>query len=150
MSVARDRRRPRPSTANPLVAAKAATPVDPLAGVWIAEDIELLCREVRDGSWLDGTLGAESAGLDALAFVADPDRIAAAVRRRVDHRYVKPLAKALDGLAGDPRQISAHAQTWRNVAAALHDRAGDLATAVREDVHQVDRIGGGRLPGLEQ
>jgi hypothetical protein len=60
------------STANPLVATEVSTPVDPLAGVWIAEDIEQLCRGVKDGSWIDGTLVAASAGLDALAFVSDP------------------------------------------------------------------------------
>jgi uncharacterized protein YukE len=122
------------STENPLVAAKADTPVDPWAGVWIAEDIEQLCRGVKDGSWIDGTLGAVSAGLDALAFVSDP--IGALLQYGVAWiiEHVKPLSEALDWLAGDPGQIAAHAQTWRNVAGALHERAADLDRAVRWDV----------------
>lgn len=122
------------STANPLVVTEAATTVDPMAGVWIAEDIEQLCRGVKDGSWIDGTLGAVSAGLDALAFVSDP--IGALLQYGVAWiiEHVKPLSEALDWLAGDPGQIAAHAQTWRSVAAALHDRAADLDRAVRWDI----------------
>lgn len=122
------------SAPNPLVAAKANVPVDPLAGVWIAEDIEMLCRGVKDGSWIDGTLGAVSAGLDALALVSDP--VGALLQYGVAWiiEHVKPLSEALDWLAGDPGQIAAHAQTWRNVAAALHERAADLDRAVRWDV----------------
>ena len=71
---------------NPLVATAAEGPVDPWAGVWIAEDIETLCRGVKDGS--------------------------------------------------DPGQIAAHAQTWRNVAGALHGRAAELEQAVRWDVSE--------------
>jgi hypothetical protein len=57
---------------NPLVAPSADGPVDPWAGVWIAEDIEAILAGVRNGSWIDTTVGAVSAGLDALAFVSDP------------------------------------------------------------------------------
>jgi hypothetical protein len=119
------------STANPLVATEVSTPVDPLAGVWIAEDIEQLCRGVKDGSWIDGTLGAVSAGLDALAFVSDPlgSLLQYGVAWIIEH--VKPLSEALDWLAGDPGQIAAHTQTWRNVAGTLHDRAADLQRTVR-------------------
>jgi uncharacterized protein YukE len=122
------------TTPNPLVATKANVPVDPLAGVWIAEDIEQLCRSVKDGSWIDGTLGAVSAGLDTLALVSDP--VGALLQYGVAWiiEHVKPLSEALDWLAGDPGQIAAHAQTWRNVAAALHDRAADLDRCVRWDI----------------
>jgi hypothetical protein len=43
--------------------------------------------------------------------------------------HVKPLSEALDWLAGDPGEIAGHAQTWRNVAGALRDRAEDLGRA---------------------
>ena len=60
---------PRP----PLVAvANPGINTDPWAGVWIAEDIETILAGVKSGSWIDVTLGAVSAGLDALAFVSDP------------------------------------------------------------------------------
>ncbi|HET6483575.1 MAG TPA: hypothetical protein VFG35_26530, partial [Actinoplanes sp.] len=104
--------------------------------MWIAEDIETLCRGVKDGSWIEGTLGAVSVGLDALAFVSDPigSLLQYGVAWILEH--VKPLSEALDWLAGDPGQIAAHAQTWRNVAGALHGRAADLEQAVRWDVSE--------------
>jgi uncharacterized protein YukE len=119
---------PRPplvAVANPDISA------DPWAGVWIAEDIETIYAGVKSGSWIDTTLGAVSAGLDALAFVSDPigSLLQYGVAWIIEH--VKPLSEALDWLAGDPGQISAHAQTWRNIAASLRERAGDLDRAVR-------------------
>jgi hypothetical protein len=118
---------------NPLVAASSGGPVDPWAGVWIAEDIEAILAGVKGGSWIDTTVGAVSAGLDALAFVSDPigSLLQYGVAWIIEH--VKPLSEALDWLAGDPGQIAAHAQTWRNIAAALRDRADDLDRAVRWD-----------------
>jgi uncharacterized protein YukE len=118
---------------NPLVAT-ADTGVDPWAGVWIAEDIELIASGVKNGSWIDGTLGVIGAGLDALAVVSDPlgTLLQYGVAWIIEH--VKPLRKVLDWLAGNPGQITAHAQTWRNVAATLTNSATDLADAVRRDV----------------
>ena len=120
------------STGNSLVAT-ASSSVDPWAGVWIAQDVESIYRGVKDGSWIEGSLGAVSAGLDALAFVSDPAGalLQYGVAWIIEH--VKPLREALDWLAGDPAQIQAHAQTWRNVAGALNDRAEDLDRAVRWD-----------------
>jgi uncharacterized protein YukE len=101
--------------------------------VWIAQDVESIYRGVKDGSWIEGSLGVVSAGLDALAFVSDPAGalLQYGVAWIIEH--VKPLREALDWLAGDPAQIQAHAQTWRNVAGALNDRAEDLDRAVRWD-----------------
>ncbi|HET6484594.1 MAG TPA: hypothetical protein VFG35_31765 [Actinoplanes sp.] len=80
---------------SPLVAG-SDTSNDPLAGVWIAEDIETILAGVRSGSWIDGTLGAVSAGLDTLAFVADPigGLLQYGVAWILEH--VKPLTEALD------------------------------------------------------
>ena len=121
------------SSGNPLIAT-ASSSVDPWAGVWIAEDIETIYRGVKDGSWIEGTLGTVSAGLDALAFVSDP--VGALLQYGVAWiiEHVKPLREALDWLAGNPAQIQAHAQTWSNVTGALHDRAEDLDRAVRWDM----------------
>ncbi|MCU7724308.1 hypothetical protein ODJ79_11330 [Actinoplanes sp. KI2] len=121
------------TSGNPLVATAQST-VDPWAGVWIAQDIETICQGVKDGSWIEGTLGTVSAGLDALALISDP--IGALLQYGVAWiiEHVKPLREALDWLAGDPARIAAHAQTWRNVAGAVHDRANDLDRAVRWDM----------------
>jgi uncharacterized protein YukE len=74
------------------------------------------------------------AGLDALAFVSDP--IASLLQYGIAWiiEHVKPLSEALDWLAGDPAQIAAHAQTWRNVSASLRDNVADLVSAARNDV----------------
>jgi uncharacterized protein YukE len=121
---------------NPLVATAAPTGPSPWAGVWIAEDIEQIVHGVQSGSWIDGALGGISAGLDALAFMSDPvgGLLQYGIAWLIEH--VKPLSEALDWLAGDPAQIAAHAQTWRNVAESLRTDADDLARAVRFDLSE--------------
>jgi uncharacterized protein YukE len=119
-------------TVNPLVAARLDAAPDAWAGVWIAEDIELINQGVHNGSWIDTGLGVVGAGLDALAFVSDPfgALLQYGVAWLIEH--VEPLRQALDWLAGDPAQITAHAQTWRNVAASLKDGAAELAADVAD------------------
>ncbi|SCF06876.1 Uncharacterized conserved protein YukE [Micromonospora coriariae] len=121
-------------TANPLIATASDTPPSSWAGIWICEDIELIAQGVRDGSWIDGSLGVVNAGLDALAVVSDP--VSALLQYGIAWliEHVKPLGEALDWLAGNPAEIVAHAQTWRNVAASLREEAAGLAAAVRADV----------------
>lgn len=121
-------------TANPLVAARVDAPADPWAGVWLAEDIDLIRRGVENGSWIDGTLGVVSASLDALALITDPagTLLQYGISWLIEH--VQPLSDALDWLAGDPAQIAAHAQTWRNVAGRLDESVLDLRDAVRRDL----------------
>ncbi|WFE35614.1 WXG100 family type VII secretion target [Micromonospora sp. WMMD975] len=120
-------------TTNPLVAGAADTGPSAWAGIWICEDIELIAQGVRAGSWIDGSLGVVSAGLDALALVSDPASalLQYGIAWLIEH--VKPLSEALDWLAGDPAEITAHAQTWRNVAVSLREDAADLAHAVRAE-----------------
>ena len=107
---------------------------EPWAGVWIAEDIELIAQGVRNGSWVDGTLGVVGAGLDGLALVSDP--VGALLQYGIAWliEHVKPLSEALDWLAGDPAGIAAHARTWRSAASSLTTEAEALSQAVREDV----------------
>jgi hypothetical protein len=121
-------------TVNPLVASRLDGQPDAWSGIWIAEDIELIDQGVRNGSWIDTSLGVVGAGLDALAMVSDPVGVLLQYGVAWIIEHVKPLSEALDWLAGDPAQISAHAQTWRNVAAGLRDDAADLDRAVRWDV----------------
>ncbi|MET8234611.1 DUF6883 domain-containing protein [Micromonospora sp. NPDC005298] len=114
-------------TPNPLAAAAADTSPSAWAGIWLYEDIELIAQGVRTGSWIDGSLGVVSAGLDALAFVSDPASalLQYGIAWLIEH--VKPLSEALDWLAGDPAQIAAHAETWHNVARSLREEAATLA-----------------------
>ncbi|MEU8607370.1 hypothetical protein AB0C29_05150 [Actinoplanes sp. NPDC048791] len=121
---------------NPLIASATPAGPSPWAGVWIAEDIEQIVHGVQNGSWIDGALGGISAGLDALAFMSDPvgGLLQYGIAWLIEH--VKPLSEALDWLAGDPAQIAAHAQTWRNVAASLRGDAEEVGRLVRWDLSE--------------
>ena len=121
-------------TVNPLVAAGVDDPKSPWAGIWIAEDIELIAQGAENGSWIDGTLGVVGAGLDGLALVSDPAGalLQYGIAWLIEH--VRPLSEALDWLAGDPDRIAAHATTWRNVAGSLENDADELAATVRADL----------------
>ncbi len=121
-------------TTSPLVAITAGARPGAWAGFGPAEDIEQIVQGVQNGSWVDGALGTAGAGLDALAAISDPvgALLQYGVAWMIDH--VRPLSEALDWLAGDPGQISAHAQTWRNVATRMSDEADTLGRAVRWDV----------------
>jgi hypothetical protein len=121
-------------TVDPLVAGRFEQPKSAWAGVWIAEDIEAIAQGVENRSWVDGTLGVAGAGLDGLALVSDP--VGALLQYGISWliEHVKPLSEALDWLAGDPGQISAHAQTWRNVGSSLRAESDELAKAARFDL----------------
>lgn len=121
-------------TTNPLVSGPVSQPKSAWAGVWLVEDIELIAQGVQNKSWVDGTLGAVGAGLDALALVSDP--VGALLQYGIAWliEHVKPLSEALDWLAGDPAAIVGHAQTWRNVAESVRAESDDLVRAVRFDL----------------
>jgi hypothetical protein len=73
------------SAPNPLVAPRVDSTTD-WSGVGLAEDIDLVVRAFRSGSWIDGTIGGFAAGLDALAVVVDPTRPARVVGRGLADR----------------------------------------------------------------
>jgi len=123
-------------TVNPLVAASVDGPKDAWSGVWIAEDIELIIQGVKNGSWVDGTLGVVGAGLDALAMISDPVGVLLQYGVSWIIEHVKPLSEALDWLAGDPAQISAQAQTWRNVAGDLRTDVDNLVRATKWEISE--------------
>jgi uncharacterized protein YukE len=119
---------------NPLVATQVAGAPNAWAGVWIVEDIELIEQGVRDGSWIETSLGTVGASLDTLGLMVDPVGTLLQYAAAWVIEHVKPLSEALNWLAGNPAQIVAHAQTWRNVATSLNDNVGDLAAAQRNEL----------------
>ncbi|MGC4746127.1 WXG100 family type VII secretion target [Micromonospora sp. DT201] len=105
------------SQPSPLIATRQDSTTS-FSGIFLAEDIDALMAGYASGSWIDVSIGGFAASMDALAFVTDPlgQLVAWGVGWLIEH--VKPLSDALDELAGDPDQITAYAQTWRNVAKA--------------------------------
>lgn len=67
-----------------------------------------------------------TAGLDMLAFVANPFKefIMAGVGFIIEH--VDWLREPLEDLTGDPAEISALSQTWANIAQEINDAAADF------------------------
>jgi hypothetical protein len=115
--------------ANPLVAARQDS-TSAFSGTFIAEDIDALIAGYASGGWIDTAIGGFAGSMDTLAFVTDPlgQLVAWGVGWLIEH--LKPLSDALNELAGDPDQIAAYAQTWRNVATAVNSASGDLHDAV--------------------
>jgi uncharacterized protein YukE len=127
---------------NPLVAPVVDAPVSPWEGVWLAEDVSTIVAGVRSRSWVDVSIGGVSAGLDTLAFAVDPVGSVLQYGASWLMEHVRPLTEALDWLAGDPGQITAGAQTWRNVAAALHANTDDALRSVRWDTSEWEGTAG--------
>ncbi|MEU8232708.1 WXG100 family type VII secretion target [Actinoplanes sp. NPDC048967] len=117
-------------TDNPLVA-QAHSSTTWYTGLSLVEDAVQINSGIQNGSWVDGTLGGVSGGLDMLGLVVDPlgSLVAWGVGWLMEH--VQPLKDALDWLAGQPDEIAAHAATWRNVAAATTATQQRYADAVR-------------------
>lgn len=118
---------------NPLVAQKKDS-TTAISGVSILEDAQSVKQGVENGDWASTVLGAAGTAMDALAFVADPfgSILAAGVGWLMEH--VGPLKEALDKLAGDPDQITAHSETWKNIATELGEISTDLGNQVNADI----------------
>jgi hypothetical protein len=100
-------------------------------GLGLVEDAEQISAGIHNNSWVDGTLGGVGGSLDVLGIVIDPlgSVVAWGVSWLMEH--VRPLQEALDWLAGNPDEVAAHAETWRNVSAASVDTHQQLKEAVR-------------------
>ncbi|MFG2169484.1 WXG100 family type VII secretion target [Micromonospora chersina] len=118
---------------SPLVATRHDS-TTAFSGIYLAEDIDALMAGYSSGGWIDVAIGGFATSMDALAFVTDPlgQLVAWGVGWLIEH--VKPLSDALDELAGDPDQITAYAQTWRNVAKAAAEAGTDLSAMVDRQV----------------
>lgn len=75
------------------------------------------------GDWGGAAVEAAGVGLDALGMVMNPlsGLASAGIGWLIEH--VGFLKEPLDLLAGDPAAVSAHAQTWTNIATALRETA---------------------------
>ncbi|MFX0595022.1 hypothetical protein [Melissospora conviva] len=119
--------------ANPLIAARQDT-TTAYAGFGLGESIVDLRNGIQSGSWIDSTIGGVGTSMEVLSTCLDPigSVVSWGVAWLIEH--VKPLSDALDWLAGDPDQITAYAQTWRNVSAHVTAQVADLSAAVRDEI----------------
>ncbi|MEV0458108.1 hypothetical protein [Catellatospora methionotrophica] len=94
------------------------------SGVGIAESLDMLIDGIDNGSWIDGTLGGATLVIEGAAWALDPFGMLVTAGFGWVVEHVEPLSWCLDQLAGDPDQLRANAQTWRNIAAE-HRRIAD-------------------------
>ena len=120
-------------TANPLLAKPGGT--SGWAGIYLAEDIQTLDQAFRSGSWIDGAIGGFGATMDALGLITDPLGTLASWGVAWLEEHVKPLHEALNKLAGNPAQISADAQSWRNVGKSVAAQAAAMKAEVAASSH---------------
>ncbi|MBB5157157.1 WXG100 family type VII secretion target [Saccharopolyspora phatthalungensis] len=116
---------------NPLVADRVDSTTG-FSGVPILESVDETKKALESGDWASGVLGAAVTGLDALGMALDPfgSILAAGVGWLMEH--VGPLSDALDSLTGDPDEIKAHSETWKNVGdelAAINTEMADLVNS---------------------
>jgi hypothetical protein len=119
--------------ATPLVAARVDSTTW-YAGAGLVEDVHDLITAYESGSWIDQTIGGVATSMDLLGACTDPLGTVASwgVSWLIEH--VKPLSDALDWLAGDPDQIAAHANTWRNVADTVQASSEEFRLALSTDL----------------
>ena len=87
------------------------------------EDIAGIAGAVESKSWLDGGLSGLSLVADTASMYFDPlgTALSWGVAMIMDH--CDPLRSWLHKLAGNQDDVSAKANTWRNVACALEENA---------------------------
>jgi len=117
---------------NPLVA-QAQSSTTWYTGLGLVEDVAQVSNGIQNDSWVDGTLGTVGGALDIVGMAIDPlgSLVAWGVSWLMEH--VKPLKDALDWLAGNPDEISAHAATWENVAKFTLDAQQAFSDAIKAE-----------------
>ncbi len=117
---------------NPLVA-QAHSSTTWYTGLGLVEDAAQISNGIQNNSWVDETLGTVGGALDLLGTVIDPlgSLVAWGVSWLMEH--VKPLKDALDWLAGNPDEVSAHAVTWTNVSGFTAQAQQQYDDAIRAE-----------------
>ncbi|MCC3764534.1 hypothetical protein K3N28_15840 [Glycomyces sp. TRM65418] len=124
--------------ANPLIAGEPETPLPQSAkivyGVYKAG--EAYGQAVTQGKVDLGDIASStfSVGLDALSFIANPFKhlMQAGVSWAFEH--IAFLREPLDWVAGNPQAIEGLAQTWNNIAMALHDASTEWTNELQSTV----------------
>jgi uncharacterized protein YukE len=104
------------------------------AGIGILDPAFQCVNAISSGDWIEVGIDTASASLDTLNYVSNPagELLSYGVGWLMEH--VEVLSEPLDWLAGSPDAITAHAQTWGNVADAVSAARQDYAHAVSADL----------------
>ena len=118
---------------NPLIAEEKHDST-PSAGIGILDSASGCGEAIRNGEWIDAGIDTLSAGVGYVNYLDNP--AGALLGWGVDwlFAHVEALSKPLDWLAGDPDAITAHAQTWGNIADAVTAARRDYVHAVSVDL----------------
>lgn len=117
---------------NPLVAHEEQPSA--YAGIGILDSTTQCVNAISSGDWIEAGIGTASANLDTLSIIEDPAAALASYGVGWLIEHVHALSEPLDWLAGNPGEISTHAQTWGNVAEAVRSARTDYAHAVSGDL----------------
>ncbi|MGC1734463.1 MAG: hypothetical protein WA731_17720 [Pseudonocardiaceae bacterium] len=119
-------------SANPLVAHEEQPTA--YAGIGILDPATQCVNAISSGDWVEVGIDTASTTLDALSYALNPAGalLSYGVGWLIEH--VEILSEPLDWLAGSPDVITAHAQTWGNVADAVSAARQDYAHAVSGDL----------------
>jgi hypothetical protein len=118
---------------NPLIAEEKHEST-PYAGIGILDSAAGCGEALNNGEWIDAGIDAVSAGVGYVNYLDNP--AGALLGWGVDwlFEHVETLSKPLDWLAGNPDAITAHAQTWANIADAVTTARHDYMRAVSGDL----------------
>lgn len=119
---------------NSSLVATSTTTRTAFTGISLADGFPGLQQSVRGGSWVDSALAGGAFVGDAAATVIDPFGALLANGLGWVMEHFEPLREVLDKLTGIPEKVTAHAQTWANMAGALQTMAEDLQSSLAADL----------------
>jgi uncharacterized protein YukE len=120
--------------ANSSLIAASTTSRTAYTGVSLADGLQGLYQSVRGGGWVDEVLAGGSLVGDAAATVIDPFSALLANGLGWAMEHFEPLREILDKLTGIPDKVTAHAETWANIAGALRTTTDDLQSRLAADL----------------
>ena len=119
---------------NTSLVATSTTTRTAYTGVGLVDGAQGLLQSVRGGSWVDSMLAGGSWVGDAAATVLDPFSALLSSGLGWAMEHFEPLRGILDKLTGMPDKVTAHAQTWANMAGALQTMGEDLRSNLAADL----------------
>jgi len=103
-------------------------------GASVAVDLHALGEGIAGGNWVEAGIGALGTVAEGASAIIDPIGTLASWGAGWAMEHIEPLRDALDKLTGNPDEVSAYAQTWRNVASSTDGAASIYESDVKADI----------------